>query len=506
MDESGARWRGRTEATLGIRGAHQADRVASRVSDERIARPPEGVVWLLLRYVAGSDELCVEVVDVVATRSAKTDDHAVPARPSAVPDPGERGAVEVDIDGSARRDCLVMWDPVVERWLDLESEQLIEIGRARNIARDDVDLIEHKTFARHDVEPRSWWQTCRVIDLRSDTVTRPTPAMRAAMHEAEVGDDVYGDDPTVHRLEETVADLLGKEAAVYVSSGTQSNLCALLAHCSRGDEYIVGRTAHAYRSEGGGAAVLGSIQPEPLPFEADGSIDLDAVEATIKPDNHHFARTRLFSLENTKDGKVVPQDYIERAADVAKRHSLGFHLDGARLWNAAAHHGVEPGALVGSFDSVSVCLSKGMGAPVGSVLVGSSELIAEARKYRKMLGGGMRQAGVIAAAGLHAVEHHRHRMVDDHANAEHLASLLNEIDGISAAYGPTQTNMVFTTFERDASHLEAALAASDIVVGINPLYAPGQEGASGGSARLVTHLDVDRAGVERVAEAVAAAY
>lgn len=345
-----------------------------------------------------------------------------------------------------------------------------------------------------------------MIDLRSDTVTRPTEAMRAAMHEAEVGDDVYGDDPTVHRLEEMVADLLGKQAAVYVTSGTQSNLCALLAHCSRGDEYIVGQTAHTFRFEGGGAAVLGSIQPEPLPFEADGTIDLDAVEATIKPDNHHFARTRLFALENTKDGNVVPQDYVERAADVSKRHSLGFHLDGARLWNAAAYHGVEPGALVGSFDSVSVCLSKGMGAPVGSVLAGSDELIVEARKYRKMLGGGMRQAGVIAAAGLHALEHHRHRMVEDHANAEHLAALLNEIDGVSAAYGPAQTNMVFTKFERDASHLQAALIECDIVVGIDSVYAPGQVAATGGSARLVTHLDVDRADVERVAEAVASAY
>ena len=330
--------------------------------------------------------------------------------------------------------------------------------------------------------------------------------MRAAMHEAEVGDDVYGDDPTVRVLEETVADLLRKEAAVYVSSGTQSNLCALLAHCSRGDEYIVGQTAHTYRFEGGGAAVLGSIQPEPLPFESDGTIDLDTVEATIKPDDHHFARTRLFCLENTKDGKVVPQHYIERAADVAKRHSLGFHLDGARLWNASAHHGVEPGALVGSFDSVSVCLSKGMGAPVGSVLAGSPELIAEARKYRKMLGGAMRQAGVIAAAGLHAIEHHRHRMVDDHANAEHLASLLNQIDGVSAAYGPNQTNMVFTTFERDVSHLQGALADDDVIVRINSVYAPGQGGASSGAARLVTHLDVTRGDVERVAEAVAAAY
>ena len=345
-----------------------------------------------------------------------------------------------------------------------------------------------------------------MIDLRSDTVTKPTEAMRAAMHDAEVGDDVYGEDPTVIRLEEIVAELLGKQAAVYVSSGTQSNLCGLLAHCGRGDEYLVGQTAHTYKYEGGGAAVLGSIQPQPLDFEPDGSIPLAAIEGAIKPKDDHFARTRLLCLENTKDGNVVPQDYIESATALARSKGLALHLDGARLWNAAAFHGVEPGELVGEFDSVSVCLSKGLGAPVGSVLVGPEDLIAEARKYRKMLGGAMRQVGVIAAAGIHAVQHHRHRMVDDHANAARLAERLNEIDGIEAAYGPAQTNMVFTTFTRATTGLAGRLKADGVTIGINPIYSDGGTQPTGGAARLVTHLDVTADDVDRVAKAIATNY
>jgi len=359
-------------------------------------------------------------------------------------------------------------------------------------------------------------QTTGVIDLRSDTVTRPTPTMRKAMYEAEVGDDVYNDDPTVTRLEHMTAELLAKPAAMFASSGTQSNLCALLAHCERGDEYIVGQYAHVYREEAGGAAVLGSIQPQPLDFETDGSIDLAAVEDAIKPDDAHFARTKLLCLENTRDGLVISQEYVQRAARLVADRGLGFHLDGARVWNAAAWHQVEPAELVRSFDSVSVCLSKGLGAPIGSVLVGSSDLVAEARRYRKMLGGAMRQVGIIAAAGIHALEHHRERLVEDHQNARLLADLLNEIDGVDAAYGETQTNMVFVDFERDVAHLAERLLAENIKVSIqvlpgdrtddaDPALTPaGVQGS--GVARLVTHLDVNTDDIKTVAKAIAAAY
>lgn len=330
-------------------------------------------------------------------------------------------------------------------------------------------------------------------------MTRPSPGMRQAMFDADVGDDVYSDDPTVHRLEGLVAELLGKQAAVFVSSGTQGNLCALLAHCRRGDEFIVGQGAHTYRYEAGGAAVLGSIQPQPLDFEPDGSIDLGAVEAAIKPDDIHFARTRLLCLENTRDGAVVPQDYIEEAGRFAASKGLGLHLDGARLWNAAVWHGVEPAELVGPFDSVSVCLSKGLGAPVGSVLAGSAELIDEARRYRKMLGGAMRQVGVIAAAGIYALEHNRERLINDHDNASLLAELLNEIEGVDAVFSNSQTNMVFATFERDVSRLEESLKAEGLLVTVST--AP-----QGGSSRLVAHLDVSTDDIETVAKAIATLY
>ena len=232
-----------------------------------------------------------------------------------------------------------------------------------------------------------------MIDLRSDTVTRPTDAMRAAMAAAAVGDDVFGDDPTVNELEAAVADRLGKEAAALVTSGTQGNLCALLAHCQRGDEYIVGDRAHTYKYEGGGGAVLGSIQPQPVPIGDDGMIDLDRAEAAVKPDDSHFARTRLLCLENTIDGKALTVEQMQRSAALAARHGLGHHLDGARLWNAAAALGEDPAAVAAPFDSVSVCLSKGLGAPVGSVLAGSAGFVAEARKWRKMLGGGCARPG-----------------------------------------------------------------------------------------------------------------
>ncbi|MDH3693981.1 MAG: low-specificity L-threonine aldolase, partial [Gammaproteobacteria bacterium] len=261
----------------------------------------------------------------------------------------------------------------------------------------------------------------KMIDLRSDTVTRPTVTMRAAMAEAEVGDDVYGEDPTVNRLEQLAAEKLGKEAAVFAASGTQTNLIALLAHCERGDEYIVGQTAHTYKYEGGGAAVLGSIQPQPLDFGLDGSLDLDKVKSVIKEDDSHFAKTRLLCLENTQGGKVLPLDYLAAARTFVNQHGLGLHLDGARLFNAAVGLGVPAVEVAQHFDTVSICLSKGLGAPVGSLLVGSNELIERARRWRKVVGGGMRQAGVLAAAGIEALEHHVDRLQEDHDNASSLA-------------------------------------------------------------------------------------
>ncbi len=325
------------------------------------------------------------------------------------------------------------------------------------------------------------------IDLRSDTVTRPSPGMREAMARAEVGDDVYGEDPTVNRLEETIAARLGKEAAIFAPSGTQSNLLALLAHCQRGDEYIVGTTGHTYLYEGGGAAVLGSIQPAPLPFAADGTLPLDAVEAVIKPDDPHYARTRLLCLENTNDGRVLPLDYIADAAGLARRHGLGLHLDGARLFNAVVRLGVDASRVVEAFDTVSVCLSKGLGAPVGSCLVGSRELVASARRWRKMLGGGMRQAGVIAAAGLYALEHQVEDLARDHERAGRLATALDELDGVER-FLPVDTNMVFVRCS-DHERLAEHLAARDITVICEP------------AMRLVTHRDIDDEAIDRVIHA-----
>ncbi len=333
-----------------------------------------------------------------------------------------------------------------------------------------------------------------MIDLRSDTVTRPTDAMRAAMAAAPVGDDVFGDDPTVRQLEEHTAALLGLDAAVFVPSGTQSNLCALLSHCERGDEYLVGQTAHTYKYEGGGAAVLGSIQPQPVEMNADGSIDLDLLASYVKADDPHFARTRLLALENTKDGQVLDDAYVKRAQEWARATGLSLHLDGARLWNAAVASGVAPADIAAGFDTVSVCLSKGLGAPVGSVLAGSEEHIADARRWRKMLGGGMRQAGVLAAAGLHALEHHIDRLADDHRHAERLAEGLATIDSLTVA--AQNTNMVFLELHSDA-------AAPDLFAG--RLRESGITIIAGSAMRWVCHLDVTAIDVEAVIDAVAAA-
>jgi threonine aldolase len=333
-------------------------------------------------------------------------------------------------------------------------------------------------------------------DFRSDTVTRPSQAMRAAMASAEVGDDVFRDDPTVTQLEAVMAERFGKEAAVFLTSGTQSNLVALMAHCERGDEYIVGQQAHCYRWEAGGAAVLGSIQPQPLNNQPDGSLLLAEIEDSIKPDDSHYARTRLLALENTIGGKVLSQEYMEAATALARRHGLATHLDGARIFNAATALNTAVDTLTRSFDTVSVCLSKGLGAPVGSVLVGSAPLIEKARRTRKMVGGGLRQVGILAAAGLYALEHNVARLADDHANAATLAKGL-------ASYGQLKvtmpdTNIVFVEVDSTiAADFKTHLAVRGI--GVTSAYSATKQ-------RWVTHLDVDSAAVENALAAVRAFF
>ena len=382
--------------------------------------------------------------------------------------------------------------------------------------------------------------TYKTVDLRSDTVTQPTPAMRAAMADAPVGDDVFGDDPTVNALQQRLAGMLGFEAALLVPTGTQSNLCGLLAHCQRGDEYIVGQMAHTYRWEGGGAAVLGSVQPQPLNHQADGTLALDDIEAAIKPDDAHHARTRLLTLENTFGGQLLPFDYVVAATELAARRGLSRHLDGARLFNAAvvqasqvaeknitnqaagqyqqappatsnvaavvpdkataagrdaadtavvpslADIHAEARRMAQCFDSVSVCLSKGLGAPVGSVLCGSRDFIARAHRIRKMAGGGMRQAGILAAAGLYALDHHIARLADDHALAARLAAGLQGLPGVQVA--PPHSNMVFVDLidqaKPRAPELLTFLKQNGVLT--TGLY----------RLRLVTHLDVDAAGID----------
>lgn len=327
--------------------------------------------------------------------------------------------------------------------------------------------------------------TQRMIDLRSDTVTRPPAAMRKAMADADVGDDVFGDDPTVNRLQAVMAERTGKEAALFLPTGTQSNLAGLMAHCERGDEYIVGQDAHTYKFEGGGAAVLGSIQPQPLEHAPDGSLPIAKIAAAIKPIDNHFARTRLLALENTTNGKVLPPEYVKEALAFARSKGLSTHLDGARAANAAVAMKVSLADVTAGFDTVSICLSKGLGAPAGSVLVGSKALIERAHRWRKVLGGGMRQAGIIAAAGLYAIEHNIARLADDHANAEYLSKGLATVAGIEVR--PAQTNMVFVKLPEDHRQpLADSLAARGIVIRPTPL------------CRMVTHLDVTRADMDAV--------
>ena len=329
-----------------------------------------------------------------------------------------------------------------------------------------------------------------MIDLRSDTVTKPTPAMRHAMFTAEVGDDVYGEDPTVNALQERLAADLGFEAGLFAPSGTQANLVGLLSHCQRGDEYIVGMDAHTYKFEGGGAAVFGSIQPQPLPQDDDGTMSLAAIEAAIKPVDPHFARTKILCLEDTWNGRALPHAYLRDARALCDRRGLGLHLDGARLFNAAVADGVPAREIAKYFDSVSVCLSKGLGAPVGSVLLGTRALIDSARRWRKVAGGGMRQAGLLAAACIHALDHHVERLADDHRRAAQLADGLKNLEHVTVA--AHHTNMVFIDVPKerlDAFRKHMDTARVRMSIGYMPRI------------RMVTHLDIDDAAIARTIEA-----
>jgi threonine aldolase len=328
-----------------------------------------------------------------------------------------------------------------------------------------------------------------IVDLRSDTVTRPTAGMRRAMAEAAVGDDVYGEDPSVNALQAELASRLGFEAGLFLASGTQSNLTALLTHCGRGDEYIAGQAAHTYRFEGGGAAVLGGIQPQPLSEGPDGQLDLNAVEAAIKPRDPHFARTRLLCLENTHTGRALPVEYGLNARALCDRRGLTLHLDGARLFNAASALGVDARDVAAPFHSVSVCLSKGLGAPAGSVLLGSRAFVDEARRWRKVLGGGMRQAGVLAAAGRYALVHHVERLAGDHERAARLAEALGDC-AVFTGRVRAATNMVFVDI--DAALQERLRRAFE------------DRGIRIRGPRWVLHLDVDDAALDRVIAAARA--
>ena len=326
-----------------------------------------------------------------------------------------------------------------------------------------------------------------MIDLRSDTVTRHSAAMRAAMASAEVGDDVFGDDPTVIRLQELAAGMFGMEAGLFFPSGTQSNLAAIMAHCQRGDEVILGQDAHTYKYEGGGGAVLASVQPQPLANQPDGSLDLGMVEAAIKPDDSHYAITRLIALENTIGGKVLARAYMADAVALARRRGLAIHLDGARIFNASVKLGVPVRELCAGFDTVSVCLSKGLGTPAGTVLVGRAALIDKARRARKMLGGAMRQVGILAASGLYALENNVDRLSEDHANAQRLGKGLS---ALGLEVDPVQTNMVFVRIPAASC---AALSAHLANARVNAIASP--------RMRLVTHLDVDEKGIDLAIDA-----
>lgn len=338
----------------------------------------------------------------------------------------------------------------------------------------------------------------RYVDLRSDTVTQPTDAMRAAMATAEVGDDVFGEDPTVNRLQEMAAAMMGKEAALLIPSGTMGNLAAVLAHCNRGDEVILGNKAHTFLFEAGGIAALGGVHPHPLLNRPDGTLDLDEIEAAIRPDDVHYPVTRLIALENTHNrcgGVVLSTTYLEAVGKLARRNGLKLHIDGARVFNAAAASGVKACELAAPADSITFCLSKALCAPVGSLLCGSKGFIAQARRIRKQLGGGMRQAGILAAAGIIALESMVDRLAEDHRRAKRLAEGLRTIPGLTLDPGTPQTNMVFLSLEDvipfDARQIAERLIKFGVRVGV----------VDRRRFRLVTHYWIDDPGVEQAIEA-----
>lgn len=338
----------------------------------------------------------------------------------------------------------------------------------------------------------------KTIDLRSDTITKPTPKMREAMASAKVGDDVYREDPTVNRLEEISADLLGKEAGLFLPSGTMGNLAAILAHCGRGDEVILGDLAHTFLFEAGGISALGGVHPHTIPNQADGTLRLEDIENAIRPDDAHFPPTRLITLENTHNrcgGSPLTVEYTQQVGDLARKQGLKLHLDGARIFNAAVALGVEPAELTAPVDSVTFCLSKGLAAPVGAVLCGSEEFIAQARRIRKQLGGGMRQAGIIAAAGIVALETILPRLGEDHARARLLAHRLADIPQLQLEPDTPATNMVYCALREDvpldAPQVAEKLREHSVLVGAT----------SQRRFRLVTHYWIEEADVEKVSAA-----
>ena len=328
-----------------------------------------------------------------------------------------------------------------------------------------------------------------LIDLRSDTVTKPTAEMRQAMATAEVGDDVYGDDPTVNKLQDRVATLLGKQAGLFVASGTQSNLVALLSHCQRGDELLVGDCYHVHRYEAGGVSVLGGVMMEAIVTDHRGLMTPSQIIKAVKPDDSHCPISRLLCLENTISGHVHDVGVVAGLAKAGKDSGLGVHLDGARLMNAAVKLGVPAKQIVDPVDSVSLCLSKGLGTPAGSVLVGSHDFIARARRMRKLVGGGMRQVGILAAAGIYALDHHIERLAEDHANALRLADQLGRISQVTIKLDQIETNMVFMRLpDGSTGPLRKYLSERGIILG-------------GGehTIRLVTHLDIGVGAVDQLA-------
>ncbi len=332
-----------------------------------------------------------------------------------------------------------------------------------------------------------------MIDLRSDTVTQPDEKMRNAMANAPVGDDVYGDDPTVNELERWSAERHGFEAAIFTASGTQANLLGILAHCERGDEYLCGQQAHNYKYEAGGAAVLGSVQPQPIENNKDGTLCFEKLAAAVKPDDVHFARTTLLSLENTIGGKVLPMRYLAQARDFANTHNLKLHLDGARVYNASVALEIDIKDIAQHFNSMTICLSKGLGAPVGSLLLGDAAYIQRARRLRKMVGGGMRQAGILAAAGMMALTENVERLKDDHENARYLSEKLGAIPGFNTFIYPVQTNIVYGDV---SSHIDIR-AMADALKDQGILVSPSHK-----AMRFVTHKNVSREDIDTLLSAI----